>query len=343
MPNITDLPCEIIAGVLRELDDIHHLRNAALSCRHLHSAYKEYPSLAVDVLTSNVNPALLPYSVALWEASGLSRPRTHNSIKQLLDTLYDEPRALTERLRHMPTPTVLWMTHLHGQIETVANEFASNAWGKLEELTTLSEYIDADLAKYLNFIVLLSFYRRPVEKEPHLGPPEILSLTSSEQFRLHRAFYRVGLTLHLFGGEEIGQGEYSSPNEQIELFLSRHPPLASSQIRDLLGTVGEQSRDSSLLEVLNTSTERQCKSFTEDSTDDELKALEPRPNTEDTDLGPFCTWKSVFTFKDHPRARWAFKFNHFNRDCAYVFWDLARVERHNLPKIFNEIWQYDSI
>ncbi|KAI1266941.1 hypothetical protein F5Y18DRAFT_352714 [Xylariaceae sp. FL1019] len=379
-PKVTDLPCEIIASVLGQLDDLRDLPSALLACRHFYWSYKEFPGLAVDILTSHhVHSTLLPYLVAVTKASRLPRPRVRSDIKELLDSLYDDPKSLVDGFRHMPLSIVLEMSYFHGLIEFLANDLASKAWDRLEEFVTIPPLSDEDRRDYF-FDAIWCRSRGRREMKRHSGQPEILSLTSSEEFRFQRAFYRVALFQHLFGGDIMVEEECKLPSQQIDLFLSRHPPWVNEQlwcIRDHIASrkwVGHEEyeyvppRIQRLLEplllhklrsrffehVLETSMERQMKQMEQCRdfyfineyrwSDEALKTLEPTPDPEDTDPGPFSSWKCVFTNSDFaPNVRGAFKYNRFNRRSAYVFWDTARAERYSLPELFLEIWETDLI
>jgi hypothetical protein len=197
MPLITSLPCEVIAGVLRNLDNVSYLLPSILTCRHFYSSFKENPGLELDILRRQVTPALLPYSIAVMEASQLPRPRTAASIQSLLDTLYNEPALLVSRARKMPLDTVLKMGRTHDIIESLAVGFASDAWTLLGQ------------------------------KEPGLSGSLVLS--STEFFRFCRAFYRVELYFSLFRGDQ-DQMNGDFEDGQTQWFFSKHPPWVNEQL-----------------------------------------------------------------------------------------------------------------
>ncbi|KAI1269192.1 hypothetical protein F5Y18DRAFT_373876 [Xylariaceae sp. FL1019] len=357
---ITDLPCEIIVGVLRALDDIRDLPNALLSCRYFYTSYKECPTLAFDILISKIDSALMPYCVAVHEASCLPKSRSRSSVKQLLDTLYDDPSALSGKLRHMELSAVLQMSKLHRIIGTLVWAFAYKAWNKFCDLAPVSPCSYTDL---FNHIAKVNFPGLDDDDEydqiENRRLPDDLSLTSSEVFRFNRAFYRVALFFYLFCGQE---GESFN---QIDVFFSRHSPWVSEQlwcIRHYLKnrrgekTVEEMFKSSShqvrkLLrpfiikysddrfeDGLEQAAEPQWKTvwdtMTLESSDEDFKALEPKMDTEDTDSGPLRIWKSASTADSTPPPFQCFKWNDLNREAAYVFWDLARVEKYEMEIIF---------
>lgn len=71
MPSVTELPCEIVATILRNLDHLRFLAPALLTCRHFYASFKESHGVETSILRHQTTPALLPYSVALLEASCL--------------------------------------------------------------------------------------------------------------------------------------------------------------------------------------------------------------------------------------------------------------------------------
>ncbi|KAI1149476.1 hypothetical protein F4825DRAFT_464112 [Nemania diffusa] len=364
MTPITSLPCEVIAGVLRKLDHVQSLLPSVLTCQHFYSSYKESPSLALDILQRQVGPALLPYSIALSEASRMPKPRSKSSISQLLDTLYNDPHALTRRARDIPFPALMQMGRTHDLVKKFANEFASDAW-------------------------LL------------LGQSENLSLSSAEQFRLCRAFYRTELFLTLFWGDKT---EFSGVfvDERVDMFFSRHPPWVNEQlgcvhdyleqrfskatldtishdielgelsidyitngplnaskqiwislgidfINQLENTPSHEAQQALLISTttagrleLHDSLSRSCETNTEnennleDFSDEELKALVPKPDEEDTDEGPFIAWHEAHL--DTPHDCWVLlQDNASARRCAYVFWDAARVAQYNLLQTLDKL------
>ncbi|KAI0555380.1 hypothetical protein F4679DRAFT_166559 [Xylaria curta] len=371
MTAITRLPCEIIAGIFRQLDHIQSLLPSILTCRHFYLSYKESPSLALDILHHQISPALLPYCIAVLEASRTTRKRS--SIQQRLDTLYDEPAVLTRRLHDIPLSGLIEMEVTHDLVKNFADAFALDAWS-----------------------LLLS--HRPVQGQ---GQSDGLVLSPTEQFRFYRALYRVELFLKLFRGDPT-QVSSLFEDEQVDMFLSRHPPWVNEQLgcvhdyiekrfsqasRDVLAhdiefgelnidyiTNGPENqwkqrwisqglRFIQKLEQATSHDEQQtllssasvsgqvelhdaltksCGSddgnheILENYSEEEIKVLELWQDNEDEDDGPFIAWKSNH---DHlPREAWVLMTdNAALRRGAYVLWDADRIQRYNMFQIFDKL------
>jgi hypothetical protein len=50
MSLITGLPCEVLASVLRNLDNMRYLLASILTCRHFYSTFNEYRGIAAQIL-----------------------------------------------------------------------------------------------------------------------------------------------------------------------------------------------------------------------------------------------------------------------------------------------------
>lgn len=198
MASFTRLPCEIIISILRELNDVRFLLPSLLSCRHVYSCFKENPGVAAEILQRQIPPAIIPYSVAVLEASRLS-PRDETLVHELLETLYTQPSKFTERLRTMPVPLLTRMGHIHRVIHDLATDFASSAW------TLLSKDQGSKVAGSL-----------------------ILSL--SESHRFCRAFYWVELYFCLF---RCRNSSAHVPFHEHR-FFSNQPPWEKEQLASVL-------------------------------------------------------------------------------------------------------------
>lgn len=188
MPHITDLPIEVMASVLRKLGNIRFLPTALVTCRHFYNSAIEHPGIAQDIIRGQITPALLPYSVALLESSRLPKPLTSSSINEMLDTLYNEPVQLEARLKKMPQRDLVRLGHLHDVINGFTTDFTRHAWSLLSQ---------SDLV-----------------------------LSSTEHFRVCRAFYRYELLCNLFRSTS----ETSEEGFERRLFLGRHAPWENEQI-----------------------------------------------------------------------------------------------------------------
>lgn len=202
MPIVTDLPCEVIAGVLRGLDDVRFLLPTILACRHLYASYKEYPSVAFDILCRQIGPALLPYSIATFEASRLPKPHTPSSVQQLLDALYNDPGSLVCRLRGRPLSVLGEVAQTHETIEKHASASALDSW------------------------LLAAAYSERLRPRC-ITLPANSALSTAELLRFRRAFYRVKLFVRLFHRDQ--DRENTALEVQKIEFMSRYSPWAIEQ------------------------------------------------------------------------------------------------------------------
>jgi hypothetical protein len=187
---------------------MRYLLASILTCRHFYSTFNEYPGIAAQILRRQVTTALIPYSIAVVEASRL-HPRVEMAPQELLDTLYLEPSKLTDRLVRKPVPLLAKMGHTHDVIDNFVTEFAGSAWAHL------------------------------ANQEGSRLVSDRLSLSSTEYFRFCRAFYRVELYFSLFCSGGTGSGSSSSistssdsseTQKHNECFCSKHPPWQNEQI-----------------------------------------------------------------------------------------------------------------
>jgi hypothetical protein len=200
MSAITELPCEVIAAILRNLDNVQSLGPALLACRHFYTSFKQYHGIEAAILRRQVTPALLPYSVALLEASASSWPHSdpRSSIPGLLDTLSNDPAQLSARVPSMPVSSLGIMARMHELIRSVATSFATEAWARL------SSGKDGD------------------------GDGGLV-LSPAENFRFCRAFYRLELFYRLArgGGDQAG-GDFAEGIDSW--FFSRQSLWENEQI-----------------------------------------------------------------------------------------------------------------
>ncbi|KAH8163994.1 hypothetical protein CIB48_g4274 [Xylaria polymorpha] len=295
MPIVTDLPCEVIAGVLRGLDDVRFLLPTILACRHLYASYKEYPSVAFDILCRQIGPALLPYSIATFEASRLPKPHTPSSVQQLLDALYNDPGSLVCRLRGRPLSVLGEVAQTHETIEKHASASALDSW------------------------LLAAAYSERLRPRC-ITLPANSALSTAELLRFRRAFYRVKLFVRLFHRDQ--DRENTALEVQKIEFMSRYSPWAIEQFgcvyyyieqKIFEGTLDVVCRDDDFRQPLvlrmndtlpyrwrqlwastnryrGASGDRQLRHYS----DEEIKALGPNQDQEDIDDGPFKTWKSRY-------------------------------------------------
>lgn len=196
MTGITSLSCEIVASILRNLDNVRFLTPTLLACRHFYSSFKESPSIELEILRRQIPSDLLPESVALMEVSRLPRPYTASSIRGLLKDLYQERDQMSNEIGLLPLSFILRMGYNYDIIHSLVMEFAKDAWG------------------------LLSHGRQEM-----LGD---FLLSSTEYVRFCRAFYRADLLLYLFRGEK--QKHRSEFETILNSEFSYHPPWEDEQL-----------------------------------------------------------------------------------------------------------------
>lgn len=137
---ITDLPCELVASILGSLDDIRSLSSALLASRHIYDSFKAIPGIEASIIQRQVTPNLVPYAVAVLEASHLPRSRhlitgvvsaDRKAVDRLLDELNDQPAELSARLSSMPRSQLRRISDMHDLIHALSLSFADEAWGRI--------------------------------------------------------------------------------------------------------------------------------------------------------------------------------------------------------------------
>ncbi|KAF6791032.1 hypothetical protein CSOJ01_14430, partial [Colletotrichum sojae] len=136
----TDLPCELVASVLGSLDDLRSLSSVLLASRHIYASFKAVPGIEASIIRRQVTPGLVPYAIAVLEASHLPRERhlitgvvsaDRKAIIRLLDELNDRPTELLARLSSMPRSDLRKISDMHRLIHTLSMDFANNAWSHI--------------------------------------------------------------------------------------------------------------------------------------------------------------------------------------------------------------------
>ena len=192
MSGITRLPCEIIASIFREFNNIRFLLPSLLTCRHFYTAYLENPSLQQDILQRQIGDALLPTAIAVHSLKSLEVGKASAAIHQILETLYSHPARLREEMKSMSLPEMTRIGHRHEVVRDLASTFGKTAWS-------------------------LMF------SEP-------LLFSDLEHLRFCRALYRFEILctlIHKFGDERNSMDVPQGP--RIEL-LARHTPWENEQI-----------------------------------------------------------------------------------------------------------------
>ncbi|KAI0439478.1 hypothetical protein F4803DRAFT_531039 [Xylaria telfairii] len=91
------------------------------------------------ILRRRIGPALLPYSIAVLEASRMPKTHSPSSIQQLLDALYNDPGSLLVcRLRGRPLGDLEEMVKTHEMVKNHANASALTSWGSIVRFSSLS-------------------------------------------------------------------------------------------------------------------------------------------------------------------------------------------------------------
>ncbi|KAI1180577.1 hypothetical protein F4777DRAFT_528505 [Nemania sp. FL0916] len=375
MPAITvnKLPCELIASILRNLDNLRSLPPALLACRHFYASFKQYHGIEAAIFLRQVTPALVPYSVVFLEASRLPQSEeSKNAVRGLLDTLHSQPSRLAAQLSTMSPSLIRRMAHTHDVIHHFATDFAASAW------TELSRKPGSDCSSPRNTTI---------------------SVSPSEYFRFCRAFYQLDLFHWLY------RSDVADPSaERANLwFFSKYSPWEMEQLGSVYDFLDEKLAKASYdvvahdiefgevgIDYLNPATRnysRQCwlsqgveyiyklmsttsyettravlaDAFCGDAADlldvledkmeayseDTLKAVEECSKdqlqtflsscgNDDTEKGPFEAWHAAHT--DLPDGNWVMlEENAWLRRCAYVFWDWDRIQSHDLLPIFGSL------
>ncbi|KAH9986481.1 hypothetical protein F4779DRAFT_611798 [Xylariaceae sp. FL0662B] len=333
MSSIMKLPYELVFSVLRSLGNIRFLPSSILTCRHFYISFKEHPSIMYDLIQHQIGPQLLPYAVAILEASRIPSPPTDTSIQALLDALFNEPAKLLASLHLMPLSTLLKIGYTHDVIENLSADFSLDAWNLLSQ------------------------------DNPKIATNLVLS--PAEYFRFQRAFYRIELFLRLFGSKQ-GKSSEISPQNGYNKLLSQHSPWENEQLgcvhdylekriskatydivahdiefgeleMDYLTLGGDNhwkqrwisrgvefiyqvmkensyhnqhallkstfSADGvSLCDALSTLADDGDGRFLNECTEDEIEALSPRRGEADADEGPYQAWSSTHQYL--PRGAW---------------------------------------
>ncbi|KAK3294506.1 uncharacterized protein B0H64DRAFT_443583 [Chaetomium fimeti] len=309
----------------------------APACRHFfNGGHGMGPSNIAHQISPNT--LLLPYAVALVEASQLPRPLADNPVINLLNDLYFRPARLAVRAQQLPTSLVRRMSDTHSAILASATDFAALA---LERIS-----LDRNGAT-----------------------STCLPLSPSEIFRFCRAFYRVELFYTLFRGRAFTDDAnrwffWRQPpweNEQLGLLANRNINAVDKDEQDFLDEpfklcwlaqgvefVSKLTNAPSWEDqqnILNTGLEASVLDkvnvelpeilgyvyFGDGISQDFEEACDRvglhefgHPSDEDTDLGPYKAWRTENVGSGMPES-FIPGLKTWLRDRAYVLWDSDRV------------------
>ncbi|KAI1400817.1 hypothetical protein F4819DRAFT_460077 [Hypoxylon fuscum] len=365
MSTFKTIPCEIMISVLHELGNVRFLLPSLLTCRHVYSCFKENPGVAAEILQHQIPPAIIPYSIAVLEASHLSL-RNKTLVHELLETLYTQPSKFTERLRTMPVPLLTRMGHIHGVIHDLATDFASSAWTRLskDQGSEVAGSLVLSPSEYLRFC--RAFYRvelyfclfrsrtsltsvpfhehRFFSNQPPWEKEQLASVQDFLDLKLSKASHDVLAHDVEFGELGIDYITTGDDNHFRQLWLSQgvdfiHRLMSESSYdgKKALLKSAFDAGEVDLYDALMSPPETDLNDDTPLSgyADEDLAVLFPPTESQDqdTDKGPFEAWRVAFN--PWPRTAWVMLTNNSGlRERAYVFWDLDRIETYGMLKLF---------
>ncbi|OIW26643.1 hypothetical protein CONLIGDRAFT_707031 [Coniochaeta ligniaria NRRL 30616] len=200
MAVFTDLPLEVVAEVLKNLDSLESLSQIVLTCRHIYSAVKEIPAVVAATIRNEIPHALLPYAVAVQQAQDLVIPREY-----ILHNLYERPAFLAAHLTRQPMSKVRMLLQTYKIIQKRATELATISWARVSRFLP-----------------------------PH---PPALFLSPTENVRFCRAFYRVELWHAVFDYDPQAANYWAEDNEW---YFSRFRPWELEQFRIVYRFLGQR-------------------------------------------------------------------------------------------------------
>ncbi|KAI9151450.1 hypothetical protein HJFPF1_08652 [Paramyrothecium foliicola] len=264
MASVLGLPTEVVWMILQNLDNVKDLSSAIRTCRWLHQSFLGNTYLAHEVLTAQVTLEVLPYLLLMNKLLGGPCGETFGNVVDFLDDQDGKTKELLAGYRELPFQTLLRLGRYHDMISTMAYRYAAEAWSLI-------------------------------------GQENALSLSKSESFQLHRAFYRLELYLH--------------PFRDLAKDLLPHPIDYAIQTHDW--AYGSQTR-------------------LKDYDDDMLDALLPERRKQGPEKGLFELWRLYHqdvTQFDFINGHCFYRL----RQRAYVFWDTERVEQYQLKRKFDRV------
>lgn len=144
---LTELPHEVLALILKDLDTLEELGQAIFVCRHFYNTYTLYKDIPGTILASSLDPELLTIAVATELVRDLPKPRTGLAVRDFVDGLvYDlrQARAVQE-LKRMDIHRLLNLRRTQEAIVDLAFDFAENAYQMFDFSEYTIAYDEADV------------------------------------------------------------------------------------------------------------------------------------------------------------------------------------------------------
>lgn len=202
---LQDLPVEVLAAFLQQLDDFTDLKHAALTCRAWHQAHNAFPQTKSRIWANKVSPDVLPWTIAAL-ATGRRRrrwfPYVHPS-HALAPFLDNRHEFVTTTMSNMPNAAYAELERLHDVMHWYFEEF-----------------ITSSLMKWDPMLSFRYFHEHP--------------LSQSETSRVYRAFYRLQVYCNVFRFAGRGNATFA----KMARFFDDESPWVNEQMvvaRQVLG------------------------------------------------------------------------------------------------------------
>jgi hypothetical protein len=212
MASISSLPLHLVADILRLLDNIQQLPPILLSHRIFYSALLDTPSLPVDIIRNQIPDNLLPQAFAAFKSQKSVRETSGISVEEFLTHCYDNSLQNVDGSQfHLTVGQALEVVRVNDALSGLRDEFALCSLKKLHGANQ-DESISSDYG-----------------------------LSSSESYRISRAFYRFQIYRNLFldmeqeidlfpSYDDDEDEDMSFDNELKKLFFDRHSPWVNEQL-----------------------------------------------------------------------------------------------------------------
>ncbi|KAK7452058.1 hypothetical protein Landi51_04720 [Colletotrichum acutatum] len=338
MPSITDIPCELVASILRSLDDFETLTSALLTCRHIYSSFKQIPGTELAILRGRIGLDLLPYSVASLDASRLEpSPGDESSFCGLLDLLYDDPSQLhsTAEVKIHLSCDITTSSEAVGLSSSEYSRFC-RAFYRVDLFYVLFGAVGNFNTGFGEGNLLL--HRHPPWENEQLGCVHDFikakyQEASSDVFAYNAPFDEYQTDYFTTGGNNI----------MIQIWLSHGLDF----LRRLMSTDSHESKRVLLVSAINAGWTHLPEALVcimdshaynstnlEDMSTSELTTIIPAyENICNTDKGPYAGWYAANTSVQP--LFWVYRLeNRWLRRRAYVFWDWVYVREPDVLKLF---------